>query len=80
MSSSIDDVDALDRDVGGVDDSCCSADGLHAQRPARALSRPSSMTLSGLHLVVAQIGHHTAQRRGDAGKARHQRAFQADLT
>ena len=37
------------------------------------------MRLSGLHHVVPQVGEHAAERRGDARKARHQRALQTDL-
>ena len=29
--------------------------------------------VEGLHLIVAQVGDDAAERRGDAGKARHQR-------
>ena len=37
------------------------------------------MQIDRLHLIVAQVGDDAAERRGDAGKARHHRAFQADL-
>jgi hypothetical protein len=33
----------------------------------------------GLHEVVAHVGDHAAERRGDAGEARHDRAREADL-
>ncbi len=49
----------------------------------RALQRgdvePVEHEIERLHHVMAQIGQHAAERRRDAGEARHQRAFQADL-
>ena len=35
--------------------------------------------VQGLHLIMADVGDDAAERRRDAGKARHQRGSQADL-
>ena len=52
-----------------------------ASRPAAAMRMSSTVAVEavehqvdGLHQVVAQVGDHAAERRGDAGKARDQRA------
>ena len=72
-------VDPLDRDAGGGDDGA----GLLAGRAHPPFERRGveaiEHEIERLHHVVPQVGQHAAERRGDARKARHQRALQPDL-
>ena len=49
------------------------------RRSSAARVKAVEHEIERLHHVVPQVGEHAAERRGDAGKARHQRAFEADL-
>ena len=73
------DVDALDRDAGGLHHRLRFLARRHHARIERAGVEAVGQQIDRLHLVVAQVGDDAAERRGDAGKARHHRAFQADL-
>ena len=72
-------VGALDRNAGGRDHRARLAAEL--AHPARQRRRVETFEhdVEGLHHVMPQIGQHAAERRRDAGKARHQRALQSDL-
>ena len=75
----IDDVGALDRNARRRD----HRRGVAARRLHPLLQRrrvePFEHHVERLHRVVAQVRQHAAERRGDAGEARHQRGLEPEL-
>ena len=75
----VDDVDALDRNARRRDHRCAASPAATIRWSSAAASSPSSIRLRVCTWSCRRSAMHAAERRGDAGKARHQRALQPDL-
>ena len=60
-----------------ADHRACRLAGRHHARVERRRVEAVERQIDGLHLIVAEIGDHAAERRGDAGEARITSAAQA---
>ena len=72
-------VDALDRHAGALDDALRRRAFVASLALQRRCVEPVEHQVDGLHLIVAQVGDHAAERRGEAGIARRDRRLQADF-
>ena len=73
------DVDGGDRDSLGLDEGASFGRLLVEDGLPQLRVDVGERTMQRAHVVVTHVGQHTAERRGDAGKARHEHPGDAEL-